>query len=313
MTTGTPHRRRPGCPLAAVGSRWCSGRRRSWRSATSATTSRPARCRSAGWSSARVCLAVGRAGPRDAAAAPRRLGRDRADRRALVRRLQRRAQRGRAAGRRRHRRDADPGLAGADRAAGRDVPGRAVHREPRRRPGAGVRRRRADRVLDARPAATATSSASCSACCRRSSYADQPGPPEAAGRPAARGPRDLAGVHASARSRACRSPASWSTRRADAPASSIWWLVYLGVFPTAIAFTTYAFALRHMTASSLGVTTYLVPPITIVMGAGLPRRGAAHDGVRRRRARAGRRRGRAAQATHSPGCPAHRPRPRLPS
>ena len=53
---------------------------------------------------------------------------------------------------------------------------------------------------------------------------------------------------------------------ADAPASSLWWLVYLGVFPTAIAFTTYAFALQHMSASSLGVTTYLVPPITIVMG-----------------------------------------------
>ena len=53
---------------------------------------------------------------------------------------------------------------------------------------------------------------------------------------------------------------------ADAPASSIWWLVYLGVFPTAIAFTTYAYALRHMTAGNLGVTTYLVPPITIVMG-----------------------------------------------
>jgi drug/metabolite transporter (DMT)-like permease len=53
---------------------------------------------------------------------------------------------------------------------------------------------------------------------------------------------------------------------ADAPASSIWWLIYLGVFPTAIAFTTYAFALQHMSASSLGVTTYLVPPITIVMG-----------------------------------------------
>jgi drug/metabolite transporter (DMT)-like permease len=52
----------------------------------------------------------------------------------------------------------------------------------------------------------------------------------------------------------------------DAPASSILWVVYLGVFPTAIAFTTYAFALRHMSASSLGVTTYLVPPITIVMG-----------------------------------------------
>ena len=38
------------------------------------------------------------------------------------------------------------------------------------------------------------------------------------------------------------------------------------LFPTAIAFTTYAFALRHMTASSLGVTTYLVPPMTILMG-----------------------------------------------
>ncbi len=52
----------------------------------------------------------------------------------------------------------------------------------------------------------------------------------------------------------------------DAPASSLWWLVYLGVFPTAIAFTTYAFALKHMSASNLGVTTYLVPPITIVLG-----------------------------------------------
>ncbi len=52
----------------------------------------------------------------------------------------------------------------------------------------------------------------------------------------------------------------------SAPTSSILWVVYLGVFPTAIAFTTYAYALRHMSASSLGVTTYLVPPITIVMG-----------------------------------------------
>ena len=53
---------------------------------------------------------------------------------------------------------------------------------------------------------------------------------------------------------------------ADAPAGSLWWLAYLGVFPTAIAFTTYAFALQHMSASSLGVTTYLVPPITILLG-----------------------------------------------
>ncbi|MGC4110540.1 MAG: DMT family transporter [Nocardioides sp.] len=51
----------------------------------------------------------------------------------------------------------------------------------------------------------------------------------------------------------------------DASAADLWWVVYLGVFPTAIAFTTYAFALRHMTASSLGITTYLVPPLTIAM------------------------------------------------
>jgi drug/metabolite transporter (DMT)-like permease len=51
-----------------------------------------------------------------------------------------------------------------------------------------------------------------------------------------------------------------------ASASDVWWVVYLGVFPTAIAFTTYAYALRHMTASSLGITTYLVPPLTIFLG-----------------------------------------------
>jgi drug/metabolite transporter (DMT)-like permease len=51
----------------------------------------------------------------------------------------------------------------------------------------------------------------------------------------------------------------------DASTVDLWWVVYLGVFPTAIAFTTYAYALRTMSASSLGVTTYLVPPLTIVM------------------------------------------------
>jgi drug/metabolite transporter (DMT)-like permease len=44
------------------------------------------------------------------------------------------------------------------------------------------------------------------------------------------------------------------------------WLVYLGVFPTAIAFTTWAFALNRTTAGRLGSTTYLVPAIAIVMG-----------------------------------------------
>ncbi len=53
---------------------------------------------------------------------------------------------------------------------------------------------------------------------------------------------------------------------AEAPASSVWWVVYLGLFPTAVAFTTFGYALHHMSASNLGVTTYLVPPITIVLG-----------------------------------------------
>ena len=51
----------------------------------------------------------------------------------------------------------------------------------------------------------------------------------------------------------------------SASAADIGWVVYLGFFPTAIAFTTYAYALTYMSASSLGVTTYLVPPITVVM------------------------------------------------
>lgn len=52
---------------------------------------------------------------------------------------------------------------------------------------------------------------------------------------------------------------------AAASAADLAWVVYLGAFPTAVAFTTYAYALGHMSASSLGVTTYLVPPITVAM------------------------------------------------
>jgi drug/metabolite transporter (DMT)-like permease len=52
---------------------------------------------------------------------------------------------------------------------------------------------------------------------------------------------------------------------AAASASEIAWVVYLGLFPTAIAFSTYAFALSSMSAGNLSVTTYLVPPITVLM------------------------------------------------
>lgn len=43
-------------------------------------------------------------------------------------------------------------------------------------------------------------------------------------------------------------------------------LVYLGLVPTALAFVTWAYALARTDAGRLGVTTYLVPPLTIVAG-----------------------------------------------
>jgi drug/metabolite transporter (DMT)-like permease len=51
-----------------------------------------------------------------------------------------------------------------------------------------------------------------------------------------------------------------------ASAGSVAGMVYLGVVPTALAFSTWAYALRRMDAGKLGVTTYLVPPLVILMG-----------------------------------------------
>ena len=48
-----------------------------------------------------------------------------------------------------------------------------------------------------------------------------------------------------------------------ASGEAIAWIVYLGIFPTAIAFTTWAFALNRTSAGRLGSTTYLVPPVAI--------------------------------------------------
>ncbi|WP_411701414.1 DMT family transporter [Conyzicola sp.] len=42
--------------------------------------------------------------------------------------------------------------------------------------------------------------------------------------------------------------------------------VYLGAVPTALAFSTWAYALARMPAGQLGVTTYIVPPLAIVLG-----------------------------------------------
>jgi drug/metabolite transporter (DMT)-like permease len=50
-----------------------------------------------------------------------------------------------------------------------------------------------------------------------------------------------------------------------APSGSIGWLVYLGLAPTALGFSTWAFALRRSDAGRLAATTYLVPPISILL------------------------------------------------
>jgi drug/metabolite transporter (DMT)-like permease len=51
-----------------------------------------------------------------------------------------------------------------------------------------------------------------------------------------------------------------------ARSSAVGWTVYLGIFPTALGFTTWAYALRRTTAGRMGATTYLVPPLTILIG-----------------------------------------------
>jgi drug/metabolite transporter (DMT)-like permease len=52
----------------------------------------------------------------------------------------------------------------------------------------------------------------------------------------------------------------------DASASAVAWTVYLGIVPTAIGFTTWAYALKRTRAGKMGATTYLVPPLAVLMG-----------------------------------------------
>jgi drug/metabolite transporter (DMT)-like permease len=51
----------------------------------------------------------------------------------------------------------------------------------------------------------------------------------------------------------------------EAPLAITLNVVYLGVFPTAIAFTTWAYALARTTAGKMGATTYAVPAVVVVM------------------------------------------------
>jgi drug/metabolite transporter (DMT)-like permease len=59
---------------------------------------------------------------------------------------------------------------------------------------------------------------------------------------------------------------SLARQAAAAPAGALAWVVYLGTFPTAIAFTTWAFALSRTNAGRLAAVTYLVAPISILLG-----------------------------------------------
>jgi drug/metabolite transporter (DMT)-like permease len=51
-----------------------------------------------------------------------------------------------------------------------------------------------------------------------------------------------------------------------APAGSVGWVIYLGVFPTSLAFTTWAYALARTDAGRLGATIYAVPALSILLG-----------------------------------------------
>ncbi|WP_426246025.1 DMT family transporter [Nocardioides sp. LHG3406-4] len=51
----------------------------------------------------------------------------------------------------------------------------------------------------------------------------------------------------------------------DSSAANLGWIVFLGVFPSAIAFTTWAYALSHSDAGKFAMTTFLVPFITTLI------------------------------------------------
>ncbi|MEL7976798.1 DMT family transporter [Isoptericola sp. F-RaC21] len=55
------------------------------------------------------------------------------------------------------------------------------------------------------------------------------------------------------------------TQAAAAPPSSLLGVVYLGVFPTAIAFSTWAYVLRRVSAGRAAASTYSVPALVVLM------------------------------------------------
>jgi drug/metabolite transporter (DMT)-like permease len=53
---------------------------------------------------------------------------------------------------------------------------------------------------------------------------------------------------------------------ADAGASTIAWVIYLGLVPTALGFATWSFALRRTSAGRMASLTYLIPIVAILLG-----------------------------------------------
>jgi drug/metabolite transporter (DMT)-like permease len=51
----------------------------------------------------------------------------------------------------------------------------------------------------------------------------------------------------------------------DASTSNIVWMVYLGVFPTAIGFSTWSYALKRLSAGQVASATYLVPAVATLI------------------------------------------------
>jgi drug/metabolite transporter (DMT)-like permease len=56
---------------------------------------------------------------------------------------------------------------------------------------------------------------------------------------------------------------------AAAPRADVVGVVYLGVFPTALAFLFWTYALAHTSAGRLGSSSYLVPGLAVLMSWGL--------------------------------------------
>ncbi|MEU9031045.1 DMT family transporter [Streptomyces sp. NPDC048383] len=65
----------------------------------------------------------------------------------------------------------------------------------------------------------------------------------------------------------CTLPFAWQliSQLPEAPLGATLNMVYLGLFPTALAFTTWTYALSRTTAGKMGATTYAVPAVVVVI------------------------------------------------